>query len=113
MLETCGGRVPQTLEEAKSWYRNVAKWAHPDKGGNVKQFQDLDHEYAQCKVHFGAHVKKRNSTTKDEMRDRLRGELAKQIARVEQITRNMSASDIPDSEFVEVRSNFLKTLRCS
>ena len=114
ILEAFGGRVPQTLEEATASYKKKAKLVHPDRrGGDTKTFQDLQNEYVQCKVHFGTNLKQNESETKDEMLERLKRKLAEKMARLQQITSNKSANEIPDGEFDEVQLNVLKTLRYS
>ena len=104
-LEIYGGRVPRTMEEAKAWFKKIAISVHPDKGGTTEQFQDLESEYEQCKVHFGVNIKQCNSATKDEMFDRFTLELAKKTKRLEQIKHGRDNKSI--SELDEVWSSFL------
>lgn len=40
------------LEQAKLRYRNIAKQLHPDKGGSITEFQQMQQEYKALLVGF-------------------------------------------------------------
>ena len=110
MLEKYGTRVPRTIEEVKAWYRKIALSVHPDKGGTKEEFQDLENEYAQCKVYFNVHIHQDQSTIEEDSFDSFRRELIKRMERVERERATLA------HELNEVRKNcsiFRKSLRCS
>jgi hypothetical protein len=49
--------IPASIEEVKTRYRNLAKAAHPDAGGDGKQFVTLNNAYEQALTYLGSEAR--------------------------------------------------------
>ena len=55
-----------TLEELKREFKRLALIHHPDRGGNIVEFQNLNNEYEKL-----YHIYQQKSTRKDEKNEKL------------------------------------------
>jgi len=59
----------QTLEEAKSLYRKLARENHPDMGGDLRTMQEINAQFAQfCATHAKTEARERQRTAHAENR---------------------------------------------